>query len=229
MEPRDLAKLALELIQDNRKEEIIPLIVGQFQEEKDKLKALIQTQIQMKEIGGGYPPVGKQIRTINEIIIYTRLAEKFALDKENKLTAGILNHNLSSFCFPNMDEGVDESLIIPGYEAAVKDLEIRIEIGEKGPMLWALWLVGVSEFIKGDTKQAIKTLEKAAKIAQEEPEVKSIITWSNMMIVKFKLKTDAIKNKDAEKQIAEIKLALEKAEDKYGLGTLDDIVKNYLN
>ena len=229
MEPRDLAKLALELIQDNRKEEIIPLIVNQFQEEKDKFKALIQTQIQMKEIGGGYPPVGKQIRTINEIIIYTGLAESFALDKDNKLTAGILNHNLSSFCFPNMDEGVDEGLITPGYEAAVKDLEIRIEIGEKGPMLWSLWLVGVSEFIKGDTKQAIKTLEKAAKIAQEEPVEKSIITWSNMMIVKFKLKTVAIKKKDAEKQIAEIKLALEKAEDKYGLGTLEDIVKNYLN
>jgi len=229
MEPRELAKLTLELIQDNRKEEIIPLIVDQFQDDKDKLKALIQTQIQMKEVGGGYPPIGKQIRTINEIIVYTELAEKFALDKENKLTVGILNHNLSSFCFPNMDEGVDEKLITTGYEAAVKDLEIRKEIGEKGPMLWAKWLVGVSEFIKGDKKQAIGTLEKAIRIAQEEPVNNSIVTWSNMMIVKFKLKTDSIKRKDAIKRIAEIKLALEEAEDKYGLGTLEEIVKNYLN
>lgn len=229
MEPKELAKLALELIQDNRKEEIVPLIVDQFQDDKDKLKALIQTQIQMKEIGGGYPPVGKQIRTINEIIVYTNLAEKFALDNENKLTAGILNHNLSSFCFPNMDEGVDESLITPGYEAAVKDLEIREEIGEKDPMLWAKWLVGVSEFIKGDKKQAIKTLEEAVKIAQDEPVNISIVTWSNMMIVKFKLKTDSIKTKEAEKQIAEIKLELEKADDKYGLSTLEEIMKKYLN
>ncbi|MCG3215302.1 MAG: hypothetical protein KAS63_01165 [Candidatus Heimdallarchaeota archaeon] len=228
MDPKELAKLSLELIQDNRIDEIIPLIVDQFQEDKDKLKALIQTQIQMKEIGGGYPPVGKQIRTIKEIITFTEIATKFALEKDNKLSAGILYHNLASFCFPNMDEGVDEKLIQPGFEAAVKDFEIRIEIGEKNPLLWAKWLIGVIEFIKGDVKNSINTLEKTAKLAKEEPVNFGIEAWSEMMIVKFKLKSGLLKKKQALKKIEEIKLILEKEEDNYGLNSLEEIRKKYL-
>ncbi|GAJ12283.1 unnamed protein product, partial [marine sediment metagenome] len=81
LEPKELAKLALELIQDNRKEEILSLIIDPFTEEKEKLQALINVQIQMKEIGGGFPPVGKQIRTISEIINFTEVATKYSLEK----------------------------------------------------------------------------------------------------------------------------------------------------
>ncbi|MCG3224958.1 MAG: hypothetical protein H7647_10860, partial [Candidatus Heimdallarchaeota archaeon] len=169
MKTKELAKTVLDMIHNNEKDSIINFISDNLEKDVQLLKTLVNIQIQLKEIGGGYPPVGKQIETIDEIIEYTKIAANTVLEMENKLTAGILYHNQASFCFPNMDDGVDKRLIEPGYFAAVKDYEIRKEIGKKGPMLWAKWLVGISEFIKGDVDKALETLEDTAKQATEEP------------------------------------------------------------
>jgi hypothetical protein len=134
MEHKDIAAKVIDMVKNNEKDKIMPFIKDQFDDEKELFMALIGVQIQMKEIGGGWPPVGNQITTLDEIKVYTDLATKFALEKD-KLTAGKLYHNFSSFCTPNMDDGVDENYAIPAYEAAVKDLEIREELGHKGQML----------------------------------------------------------------------------------------------
>ena len=73
MEPKDIAAKAIEMVKNKEMEKIIPLIEEQYEEE-DVLKNLVSVQIQMKEKGGGYPPVGKQITTIDEIIAYSDLA-----------------------------------------------------------------------------------------------------------------------------------------------------------
>ena len=174
MEPKEMAKKAIEMVKNNKTDDIVPFIISKFDEEEDGLKALVNVQIQMKELGGGYPPVGEQISTIDEIIVYAEKAIDYALEKGKNLTAGILNHNVASFCFPNMDDGVDERLIESGYKAAVSDYELRKKLGDKGPMLWAKWLVGVAEFIKGEVEKGINTLEETAKLAQVDSETKSI-------------------------------------------------------
>ena len=227
MEPKDIAAKAIELVKNKEMKKIIPLIEEQYDEEKDVLKNLISIQIQMKEIGGGYPPVGKQISTIDEIITYSDLAIDYALEKGDKLTAGKLNHNVASFCLPNMDDGVDKRLIVPAYRTAVKDLEIREEIGEKVPMLWARWLVGVAEFVKGDIEKSISTLEETIKQALEEPVDKSIEAWSKLMLGKFYLKSDTSKRDLAIEILEEVREQFEEQEDKWGLDTLEEIIKTY--
>ncbi len=227
MEPKEMAEKAIEMVKNKKTDEIVPFIVSKFDEEKEGLKALISVQIQMKEIGGGFPPVGEQIKTIDEIIVYAEKAINYALEKGNNLTAGILNHNVASFCFPNMDDGVDERLIEPGYKAAVNDYELRKTIGDKGPMLWAKWLVGVAEFIKGETEQGISTLDETAKLAQEDSETKSIESWSKLMLGKFYFKSDPSKRDLAIEVLEEVKEEFTSQEDKWGLDTLEGILKTY--
>lgn len=223
MEPKEIAEKFLEMHENSKDKEIIPFITNLFDDDETVLKNLINTQIQIKELGGGWPPVGKQITTMEEILVYSKLAIEYALQKDAKLVAGMLNHNIASFCFPNMDDGVDETLIEPGYIAAVSDLELRKEIGDKVPMLWAKWLVGVSEYIKGDVSTSIKTLEETSKIALEEPQNESLAVWADMMKTKFQLKSEEISKEDASAEIARIESVLTKLEDEYGLGTLKQI------
>ncbi len=227
MEIKELAKIILEMISSNEKESIINFISDNLEKDIQLPKALVSIQIQLKEMGGGYPPVGKQIETIDEILEYTKIAVNRALEMENKLTAGILYHNQASFCFPNMDDGVDERLIEPGYFAAVKDYEIRKEIGKKGPMLWAKWLVGISEFIKGDVDEALETLEATATHATEEPIEKDIDTWTRMMIAKFYLRTFPEKRDLAIEMLQEVKEEFNALMDNYGLETVGNIIKIY--
>ncbi len=223
MEPKEIAEKFLEMHENSKDKEIIPFITNLFDDDETVLKNLINTQIQIKELGGGWPPVGKQITTMEEILVYSKIAIEYALQKDAKLVAGMLNHNIASFCFPNMDDGVDETLIESGYIAAVSDLELRKEIGDKVPMLWAKWLVGVSEYIKGDVSTSIKTLEETSKIALEEPQNESLAVWADMMKTKFQLKSEEISKEDASAEIARIESVLTKLEDDYGLGTLKQI------
>lgn len=222
-----MAEKAIEMVKNKKTDEIVPFIVSKFDDEKEVFKALISVQVQMKEIGGGYPPVGEQIRTIDEIIEYTEKAISYALENGNTLIAGILNHNVASFCFPNMDDGVDERLIESGYKAAVNDYELRKKIGDKGPLLWAKWLVGVAEFIKGETEKGIKTLDETANLAHEDPETKSIESWSKLMIGKFYFKSDPSKGALAIEVLEEVKEEFTSQEDKWGLDILEGILKIY--
>jgi hypothetical protein len=227
MKIKELAKTVLEMIHNNEKDSVINFISDNLEKDVQFLKTLVNIQIQLKEMGGGYPPVGKQIETIHEIIEYTEITVKKALEMENKLTAGILYHNQASFCFPNMDDGVEERLIEPGYFAAVKDYEIRKEIGKKGPMLWAKWLVGISKFIKGDVEEALETLEDTAKQATEEPFEKDIDTWTRMMIAKFYLRSYPEKRDLAIEMLQEVKEEFHALMDNYGLETVGNIIKTY--
>lgn len=227
MDIKEVSESVLDMIQNNKIDEIITFISANLKEGENLSKRLVTIQIQLKELGGGYPPVGKQITTIDEIIKYTDVATEKALEMGEKLIAGRLYHNQASFCFPNMDDGVEDKLIEPGYFAAIKDYEIREEIGEKGPLLWAKWLVGISEFIKGDVDQALGTLEETAKYALEEPIEKDIDTWTRMMIAKFYLKSKPERRDLAFEMLEEILAEFNALMDNYGLDTVQSIIKTY--
>lgn len=227
MEIKELSRNVLDKLKKGEHEGIIEYISKFFEDDKSLIKALRDIQIQLKNIGGGYPPVGKQIETIDEIIRYTDAATKFVLEKGDKLSAGVLFHNQASFCFPNMDDGVDEKLVEPGYYAAVKDYELRIEIGDKVPILWAKWLVGIAEFIKGDADKALEILEETIKSAQEDPIDRNVETWTKLMIAKFYFKKYPNKRALAIELIEEVKEVFNAEMDKYGLETLETIIRTY--
>ncbi|OLS32637.1 MAG: hypothetical protein HeimAB125_07070, partial [Candidatus Heimdallarchaeota archaeon AB_125] len=123
----------------------------------------------------------------------------------------------------NMDDGVDSKFIEPGYQAALADYKLRQKIDDKVPLLWAKWLLGVSEYIKGDVSTSLKTLEETAKLALEEPEDKGLAAWSDMMVIKFQLKSEMITKEDATRKIKKVEKVLKKLDDKYGLSALKQI------
>ena len=223
MESKEIAEKFLEFYNNQKSEKIIPFIEKLFDDETEILKTIISVQIQIKELGGGWPSVGKQITTMDEIFTYSDLAIKYALDKGNKLAAGILNHNVASFCFPNMDDGIDEKFIEPGYQAAINDLELRKEIGEKVPMLWSMWMVGIGEFLKGNIDDSIKTLEETAKIALEKPKNESLAAWADMMKIKFQIKSGKVSKENSTEKIKQIEKVFTEQNDEYGLSTLKGI------
>ena len=224
MEPKEIAEKFLELYKEGKTEEIIP-IMTELYDDNEVLKKIADVQIQIKELGGGWPSVGKQITTMEEIFDYSRIAIDFALDKGAKLVAGKLNHNVASFCFPNMDEGVDSKYIEPGYKAANADLKLRKDIGDKVPMMWSMWMVGVSKFVRGDVDQSIKTLEELYKIAKEDPPNESLAVWADLMKIKFQIKSGKVSKEYTAEEIKRIENILTEQNDSYGLSILE-IVKN---
>ncbi|MHA1397985.1 MAG: hypothetical protein ACTSSF_09815, partial [Candidatus Heimdallarchaeaceae archaeon] len=122
---------------------------------------------------------------------------------------------------------VDEKLIDMGYEAALKELQIRKEIGEKESYLWAKWLVGIGEFIKGEETKAIETLEEVIMEAERGEEEKSIIAWSKLIIAKIYLKKKQEKRKLAFEIIEEVKETFKLENDAYGLERVEVILKDY--
>ena len=223
MEPKEMAEKVLNLVKSGNQADILLLFIENYDNERDVLTALLDVQNQLRKLGGDWPQVGKQIETMAEIIQFSQIAIGYALENRDKLTAGKLNHNVASCCFPNMDDGVDSKFIEPGYQAALADYKLRQDIGEKVPLLWAKWLLGVSEYIKGDVEVSITTLEDTAKIALEEPEDKGLAAWADMMKVKFQLKSGYISKEKAAKKINKIESVLTKLDDKYGLSTLKQI------
>ncbi len=223
MEPKEIAEKVLSLIKSGNQADVLLLLTEVYHDERDVLKGLVNVQNQLRKLGGDWPPVGKQIETMDEIIMFSKLAIDYALQMGDSLTAGILNHNVASCCFPNMDDGVDSKFIEPGYQAALADYKLRQKIDDKVPLLWAKWLLGVSEYIKGDVSTSLKTLEETAKLALEEPEDKGLAAWSDMMVIKFQLKSEMITKEDATRKIKKVEKVLKKLDDKYGLSALKQI------
>ena len=79
MEPKKIAQRFLEMYKENKSEEIIPLITNLSKDDKEVLKKIIDVQIQIKELGGGWPIVGKQITTIDEILTYSDLQQEYLI------------------------------------------------------------------------------------------------------------------------------------------------------
>ncbi len=223
MEPKEIAEKVLSLIKSGNQADILLLFTEVYDNEREVLKGLVTVQNELRKLGGDWPPVGKQIETMDEIITFSKIAIEYALEMGDNLTSGKLNHNVASCCFPNMDDGVDSKYIEPGYQAALADYELRQKIDEKVPLLWAKWLLGVSEFIRGDAEGSIKTLEETTSMALEDPEDKGLAAWADMMKIKFQIKSNFITKDEAEKDIKKVEKILTKLDDKYGLGTLEQI------
>ncbi len=223
MEQLEIAEKVLNLIKSGNQADVLLFFTEIYDNERDVLTALLNVQNQFRKLGGDWPPVGKQIETMDEIIQFSQIAIGYALENGDKLTAGKLNHNVASCCFPNMDDGVDSKFIEPGYQAALADYKLRQDIGEKVPLLWAKWLLGVSEYIKGDIDTSITTLEDTSKIALEEPKDKGLAAWADMMKIKFQLKSGNISKEKITRKIKKIESVLTKLNDKYGLVTLKKI------
>lgn len=111
----------------------------------------------------------------------------FMLEKGFKVGAAMLLHNISAFFMPNFDENVDPSSLPTILDAARRQVPLRQEAGQPGPLMWAYWDLGVAELAAGNANEAIQALEEGVKIAQEQDD-KNSAAWCEIFIGKAKVK-----------------------------------------
>ena len=111
----------------------------------------------------------------------------YCLEKDYKLPAAMMLHNVSAFFTPNFDEGVDPVHIPMILDAARRQVTLRREINQPGPLIWALWDLGVAELTAGNANDAIQALKEGARIADENND-RGAAAWCRLFMGKTKVK-----------------------------------------
>ncbi|MDP8228560.1 MAG: hypothetical protein P9M15_03810 [Candidatus Electryoneaceae bacterium] len=116
-----------------------------------------------------------------------RAGVDFCLEKEYLLPAAMMLHNISAFLMPNFDEGVAPADIPTILEAAKRQVILRRQIKQDGPLMWALWDEGLGHLAAGSVAQAIRLLEEGAGIARDMEDSDGE-AWCRIFIGKAKFK-----------------------------------------
>lgn len=111
----------------------------------------------------------------------------FMLEKGFKAGAAMMLHNISAFFMPDFDENVDPNNISTILDASRRQIPLRQEAGQPGPLMWAYWDLGTAELAAGNANEAIQALEEGVKIANEQDD-KNGAAWCEIFIGKAKLK-----------------------------------------
>ena len=135
-------------------------------------------------------------------------------------------HNIAAFCAPEFDENVAEGCQKAGFDAAQKALELRKELGEKGPLAWAHWDMGLYHLIKKDADQASRQFLECIKVAEEANDTLNV-AWGKVFLGKTKLKLIPEKREEGLKDLEEAKAIFEKEKKDWGLEEVEKIMKKY--
>ena len=142
-----------------------------------------------------------------------RAGVDYCIDKDYKLPAAMMLHNISAFFMPKFDEGVAPADIPTILEAAQRQVILRRLIKQDDPLMWALWDEGVAMLAAGNAVEAIMQLEEGVSIAQKN-EDKDGEAWCCMFIGKAKFKyTPSQKEEGRKEMLGAAKVLMEIGED----------------
>ncbi|MCF7810890.1 hypothetical protein K9N50_07865 [bacterium] len=110
----------------------------------------------------------------------------YSLEKGHKLPAAMMLHNISSFFMPNWDVGVDPLALPVILDAAKHQVQLRKEIPQPGPLMWAYWDLGMAELVNGNCEIAIERFNEGIKVAQEQGD-KDGEAWCKIFVGKAKI------------------------------------------
>jgi tetratricopeptide (TPR) repeat protein len=167
-----------------------------------------------------------QAGKLDQSMQVNQLGVKAALKKGNKKAAAVMLHNIAAFCAPEFDENVTEKCEKVGFDAAQKALKLRKELGEKGPLAWAHWDIGLYYLIKKDPEHATEHFHECIKVAEEANEPVNA-AWGKIFLGKTKLKLIPAKKEEGLKDLKEAKAIFEKEKDDWGLGEVGKILNKY--
>lgn len=113
---------------------------------------------------------------------------EYCLLKGYKKPAAMMMHNICAFFMPEFDENVDPKCHTMLLETARKQVELRREIEEQGPV-WALWTLGLAESVTGHHENALKHLSEGADLALERNDANAE-AWCRLFIGKIKIRSN---------------------------------------
>ena len=200
---------------DEGKEEDAEDFMNDIGDDKTVLNAYIQLGIDLHRAG-----------KLDQSMLVNQLGVKAALKKGDKKAAAVMLHNIAAFCAPEFDEDVTEKCQEAGFDAAQKALELRKELGEKGPLAWAHWDIGLYYLIKKDPEHATEHFHECIKVAEEANEPVNA-AWGKIFLGKTKLKLIPAKKEEGLRDLKEAKATFEKEKDDWGLEEVGKILNKY--
>jgi hypothetical protein len=215
---------------EEKKKEILNQVItlleeGDEEEAEDYMNDLGDDKTVLKyytELGIDLHRAGK----LDQSMQVNQLGVQAALKKGDKKAAAVMLHNIAAFCAPEFDENVTEKCQKVGFDAAQKALGLRRELGEKGPLAWAHWDLGLYYLIKNDPDGASRQFLECIKVAEEANDTLNI-AWGKVFLGKTKLKLIPEKREEGLKDLEEAKAIFEKEKDDWGLEEVGKIMKKY--
>ncbi len=162
-------------LEDGNPEKAVSFI-DQAGDDEVSLGLLTISQIVVKEVG--LPEGGGIPSTIDLCISLAEVGSKYALSKDSRKHAAMLNHNVAAFISPDFDDNIPETLLEKGERAAVNSLEIRKEMGAPVGVSWGEWMAGIYSLAKGDGKEALEHFSESSRVADEIEEEKGRMTYA---------------------------------------------------
>jgi hypothetical protein len=215
---------------DEKKKEILNQVItlleeGKEEDAEDYMNDLGDDKTVLKyytELGIDLHQAGK----LDQSMQVNQLGVKTALKKGDKKAAAVMLHNIAAFCAPEFDEDVSEKCQVTGFEAAQRALELRKELGEKGPLAWAHWDMGLYYLIKNDADHSSKQFLECIKVAQDANDTLNV-AWGKVFLGKTKLKLIPEEREEGLKDLEEAKAIFEKQKDDWGLEEVGKLMKKY--
>lgn len=137
----------------------------------------------------------------------------YCIDRDYKLPAAMMLHNISSFFMSKFDEGVLPADIPTVLEATKRQVILRRQIEQDNPLMWALWSEGVAKLAAGNAVDAIVQLEEGVSIAQKNKD-KNGEAWCCIFIGKAKYKyTPSQKEEGRSEMLAAARVIVDGGED----------------
>jgi tetratricopeptide (TPR) repeat protein len=216
--------------QEEKKKEILNQVItlleeGREEEAEDYMNDLGDDKTVLNsyiELGIDLHHAGK----LDQSMQINQLGVKAAFKKGNKKAAAIMLHNIAAFCAPEFDEKVTEKCQKNGFDAAQKALELRKELGEKGPLAWAYWDMGLYYLIKKDADHATQHFLECIKVAEEANDPLNV-AWGKVFLGKTKLKLIPERKEEGLKDLKEAKAIFEKEKGDWGLEEVGKILTKY--
>ena len=142
-----------------------------------------------------------------------RAGADYCIEKDYKLPAAMMLHNISAFLMPNFDVGVKLADIPTALEAAKRQVILRRQIKQDGPLMWALWDEGLAHLAAREPDEAIKFLTEGTELAMKM-EDKDGEARCRIFIGKAKVKFMPDKKAEGEKEMLDAaKVIMEVGED----------------
>lgn len=204
------------------------LVIEQAGDDEKSLGLLTISQIVIKEVG--LPEGGGIPSTISLCADLAKVGSEFAISKDSKKHAAMLNHNVAAFISPDFDENIPADLVDLGERAAERSLEIRKDMGVPLGISWAEWMVGVFRLAKDNGEAAIEHFSESSRIGdkiEDEKKKPIYVAWADLYHGKTLAK---LYPAEKEKGIELMKKAhglLKKAEDDWSIGHAETLLKRF--
>ena len=214
-------------LEDGEPEKAVSFI-DQAGDDEVSLGLLTISQIVVKEVG--LPEGGGVPSTIDLCISLAEAGSKYALSKDSKKHAAMLNHNVAAFISPDFDDNIPQPLLEKGERAAVNSLEIRKEMGAPVGVSWGEWMVGIYSLAKGDGKAAIEHFSESSRVGdeiEEEKGRKTYVAWANLYHGKTLAKLFPEKRDKGMKLMRKAHSLFKEIEDDWSIGHAESLLERF--